>query len=229
VTGIELFVWESYSDLYGTTVPMDTIVEELKQYSCPSILLLCSYISVRLQLGFRGDEFDQADYLLLLTRIFPRELAELLRDRLSSHRPPRRVFHRRLLLLTAKLAIIHCDFDGLDAAIEPQGFGHIFLKLNDHFDFREILGETAPANRSDQLLSLLLHTLMMNEFSNSRYELALARSYRMCKTIPLTLQDHPDYLDIDEILRKETGIDYEVFEALTVGAATKYTRAVRSQ
>jgi hypothetical protein len=224
VTGLELFVWESYSDLYGTTVPMDTIIEELKQYSCPSVLLLCSYISVRLQLGVWGDEFDQTDYIALLSKIFSKETAEILLNRPSSHVPQRRVFHRRLLLLTAKLAMIHCDFTGLDAAIAPERFGHIFLKLNDHFDFRAIVAETPSTNLSAQLLCVLLHTLGMKEFSNNRYDLALVRSWRMCKLIPPTLREHPDYVDIDELFRREIGIDYAIFEALTVGAATKYTR-----
>src|SRR6202035_3463904 len=132
MTGMELFVGESHRGLYGTTVPMETIVEELKRYSCPSILLMCSNISVRLQLGLRGAKFDRTDYISLLSKTFPKETAEILLNRLSSEVPPRRVFHRRLLLLTAKLAMIYCDFTGLDAAIAPDSFGHIFLQLNDH-------------------------------------------------------------------------------------------------
>jgi hypothetical protein len=67
MTGMELFVWESYRELYGTTVPMGTIIEELKRYSCPSILLLCSNISVRLQLGLRDAKF--ASYRLHLIAV----------------------------------------------------------------------------------------------------------------------------------------------------------------
>lgn len=228
MTGQEQLVWESYSDLYGTTVPMDTIIEDLKQFSCPSILLLCSYISVKLQLGVWGEEFDQADYLSLLSTMFPKQTAELLRNRLSSQVPQRRVFHRRLLLLTAKLAIIHCRFTGPDAAIAPESFGHIFLKLNDHFDFRAAVAETRSADLSAQLRCVLLHTLGMKEFSNSRHDFALVRSWRMCKLIPRTLAEHPDYVDIDELFRRGIGIDYATFEALTVGAATKYTKVFRS-
>lgn len=126
MTGLELFVWESHSDLYGAPVPMESIVNELKQFSCPSVLFLCSYISLRLQLGGWGDGFDETDYIALLSKMFSKETAEYLIDRLSSKIPRRRVFHRRLLLLVAKLAIIHCDFDGRDAAKEPDAFGHMY-------------------------------------------------------------------------------------------------------
>jgi hypothetical protein len=170
----------------------------------------------------------RTDYISLLSKIFPNETAEILLNRLSSKVPPRRVFHRRLLLLTAKLAMIYCDFTGLDATIAPDSFGHIFLQLNDHLDFKEILAEKPSMNSSAQLLCVLLHTLGMKEHSNHRYDLALVRSWRMCKMIPTALRGHPDFLEIDELFHRQIGIDYATFEALTVGAATKYTGSFRS-
>jgi hypothetical protein len=229
MTGLKLFVWESHSDLYGAPAPMEHIVNELKQFSCPSVLFLCSYISLRLQLGGWGDGFDEADYIALLSKMFPKETAEVLIDRLSSKIPRRRVFHRRLLLLTAKLAIIHCNFDGRDAANEPDAFGHIFLKLNDHFDFRAILGQASSMGHVDQLLCVLLHTLAMKEFASDHYDQTLVRSWRMCVSIPPTLKEHPDFVDIEELFRHDIGINYQTFEALAVGTSTKYKRTFRSE
>ncbi len=229
MTGLELFLWESHSDLYGAPAPMENIVNELKEFSCPSVLFLCSYISLRLQLGGWGDGFDEADYIALLSKMFPKETAEVLIDRLSSKIPRRRVFHRRLLLLTAKLAIIHCKFDGRDAANELDSFGHIFLKLNDHFDFRAIVGEASSMGHVDQLLCVLLHTLPMKEFTSDHYDQTLVRSWRMCVSIPPTLKEHPDFVDIEELFRREIGINYQTFEALAVGTSTKYKRNSREE
>lgn len=229
MTGLELFVWESHSDLYGAPAPMQSIVNELKQFSCPSVLILCSYISLRLQLGGWGDGFDEADYIALLSKMFPKETAEVLIDRLASKTPRRRVFHRRLLLLTAKLAIIHCSFDGRDAANEPDAFGHVFLKLNDHFDYRDIVTQVSSMGRVDQLLCVLLHTLTMNEFASDRFRQTLVRSWRMCVSIPPTLKEHPDFVDIEELFRRDIGVTYQTFEALAVGTATKYKRISRSE
>ena len=228
MTGLELFVWESHSDLYGAPSPIEHIVNELKQFSCPSVLFLCSYIALRLQLGGWGDGFDEADYIALLSKMFQKETAEVLIDRLSSKVPRRRVFHRRLLLLTAKLAIIHCDFDGRDAANEPDAFGHIFLKLNDHFDFRAILGQASSMSHVDQLLNVVLHTLAMKEFSQDHYDQTLVRSWRMCVSIPATLKEQSDFVDIEKLFRRNIGINYHTFEALAVGTSTKYKRDFRS-
>ena len=229
MTGLELFVWESHSDLYGAPAPMESIVNELKQFSCPSVLFLCSYISLRLQLGGWGDGFDEVDYIALLSKLFPKETAEVLEDRLSSKTPRRRVFHRRLLLLTAKLAIIHCNVDGRDAANEPDAFGHIFLKLNDHFDFRATVAQAASMSFVDQILCVLLHTLAMREFASDHYDQTLVRSWRMCVSIPPTLKEHPDFVDIEELFRRNIGINYQTFEALAVGTSTKYKRSFRSE
>lgn len=227
--GLEHLLWESHSDLHGAPVPMESIVSEMKQFSFPSVLFLCSYISLRLQLGGWGDGFDESDYIELLSKMFPKETAEVLIERLSSKVPRRRVFHRRLLLLAAKLAIIHCSFDGRDAANEPEAFGHIFLKLNDHFDFRATVAQLSSMGREEQLLCVLLHTLAMKESASDRYDLTLVRSWRMCVSIPPTLKEHPDFVDIDELFRRDIGINYQTFEALAVGAATKYKRAFRSE
>jgi hypothetical protein len=227
--GLELLVWESHSDLYGAPASMESIVNELKQFSCPSVLFLCSYISFRLQLGGWGDGFDKADYIALLSEMFPKETAEVLIDRLDSKIPSRRVFHRRLLLLTAKLAIIHCNFDGRDAANDPAAFGHIFLKLNDHFDYGTTVAQLSSMGREDQLLYVLMYTLVMREFANDHYDQTLVRSWRMCVSIPPTLKEHPDFVDIEELFRRDIGINYQTFEALAVGTATKYKRTCRSE
>ncbi len=228
MTGLGLSVWEGHSDLYGAPASMESILNELKQFSCPSVLLLCSYISLRLQLGGWGDGFDQTDYIGLLSKVFPKETADLLIDRLSTKTPPRRVFHRRVLLLVAKLAIIHCNFDGRDAANEPDAFAHLFLKVNDHLDFRAILEQASAMGRGDQLLCVLLHSLVMREFVSDHHDQTLVRSWRMCVSIPPTLKIHPDFVDIEELFPRGIGVNYQTFEALAVGTATKYKRDFRS-
>ena len=195
----------------------ENILNELKQFSCPSVLFLRSYISLRLQLGEWVDGFDQADYIALLSKMFPKQTAEILRNRFSTKIPRRGFFHRRLLLLTAKLAIIHCNCVGRDAANEPDAFGHIFLKLNDHFDFRAILGQASSIGHVDQLLCVLLHTLTINEFASAHYDQTLVCSWRMCVSIRPTLKEHPDFVDIEELFRRDIGINYQTFEALAVG------------
>jgi hypothetical protein len=158
--------WQSYSDLYGTVAPMDEVIEEVKVFSRPSLLLFCSYIAIRLQLGIRGEEPPPETHNQLLSKFFSSDIARILIDRSSAAPRPRYVFHRRLLLLVAKLALLHCADDGVDAFQEQERLGLLLLKVNDHFDHRGILFTSDNVDRRTWLLGLIANTLAMKEYAS---------------------------------------------------------------
>ena len=122
----------------------------------------------------------------------------------------------------AKLALLHCADDGLDAFQEQERLGVLLLKVNDHFDTREILFTRDNVDRRTSLLGLITNTLAMKEYANGHFDLTFVRIHRMCKVIAPKRTKDSCYVDIDELLIESIGINYGLLEALTTGVTLKY-------
>ena len=139
------------------------------------------------------------------------------------------VFHRRQLLLLAKLAIVYCREQGIDASRNTKDFGSLFLKINDHFHFNSIPGHLIDLSNRADILGIATEMLAAKEFANGQADFSLVRSFLMCRKVAPLLTGHADYIDIDLLLSREVGVNYETMEALTFAATTRFSTGLEKQ
>jgi len=113
----ELAVYETFEEMFGRRCTLDELIRDIGSF--PAIcLVLCATIVTGVQLWDRVDSRPEA-YASIPSPFF---LATIFAFRFIegywSH-PKRLLFHRRQLLLIAKLAILNCSGSGLDGPPEP--------------------------------------------------------------------------------------------------------------
>ena len=127
---------------------MDELIAEIRPFTQQSVLWVCAVIVTGMQLWNRVDSQPADVYRSLLSLYFDPELHIRFIVGYWSANPRRVLFHRRQVLLIAKIAIVHCS-GGTDARLHAERFGSILLKANDQFDYGLLAG-LANAGRPTQ-------------------------------------------------------------------------------
>src|SRR5664280_2731533 len=99
-SGAELAVYETFEDLFGRRSTLDELIADISRFQLQSVLWVCATIVTGLQLCKSIDAQPEV-YAQFLSLFFDAGI----RSRLVTgywSAPPRRVFHRRQVLLIAK-------------------------------------------------------------------------------------------------------------------------------
>lgn len=144
----QLGVYETFDDVFGRKSSWNELVADIRSFKLQSVLWVCATIVTGMQLWARIDLQPLDVYQQLLALFFDRSLQFRFLAGYWAADPRRLLFHRRQILLIAKLAILHCCGEGIDARTNPQKFGPILLKANDQFHY-DLLADMASANRPD--------------------------------------------------------------------------------
>jgi hypothetical protein len=206
----------SYEDLFEKRSTLSDLIENVAKYSRESVIYVCASAALLLKIWSRG-AFDIRQHDQLVDSFFmPVRASSLIA--ISRLDEPQYVFHRRQLLLLAKLALLHCPEEGIDLVKEPRGFGDALLMANDQFHF-DLQGFT----NEEKLLNTLTNFVPVIEYSVFRLESEIARSHLMLTQFSLRLKNHPDFIDIPESFLKLAGIPLQDYLALWFGLLSKYT------
>jgi hypothetical protein len=220
--GAELISFESYSDLYGSQLPFNEFCKQISMFSRDSILWICSYVGVSLQL-WEGDGLESQNLEFLFTHFFEPKLATILLMRHRFYADGRRVvFHRRQLLFLSKLALKHCSEQGLNASVQTRAFGLLFLHANDHFHFDLIHEVINGAYSREDFARVLTETLAAEEYSHAQIPNFFVRSRKMCLALPKALTEHPDYVDIESMFLDTYKIELKLYQYLTFGVSSRF-------
>ena len=220
--GVEIICFESYSDLFDESVTFDELCVYLGIFSRDSVLWVCSYVNVALQL-WNSDGSDSPNLLFLLRAFFPAEMAIRLYSRhLLIVGEKRVVFHRRQLLFIAKLALIHCKNSGVNASVQTKAFGICFLLANDHFHFDIMPQGIKPETAKDDLARIIAEMLASVEYGQLQIPNVFVRSREMCQRIPNELLSDPDYCDIGLLFKEAHHLELSHFFYLVFGIASRF-------
>jgi hypothetical protein len=134
--GTQLGVYESFEDLFGRKSTLDELIADIRSFKQQSVLWVCAVIAAGMQLWTKIDLQPLDVYQELLSLFFDRSLHVRFIAGYWASEPRRVLFHRRQILLIAKLAILHCSERGLDArSNNTERFGQVLLKANDQFHY----------------------------------------------------------------------------------------------
>lgn len=162
-------------------------------------------------------------YARLLSLFFNGALYSRLVAGYWSSDPRRFVFHRRQVLLIAKLAMLHCSGRGVNARLEGQRFGVILLKANDQLHYNLI--PQRPSMRvgeRDDYAKIVTEMLAVGEHASSNIAHMITRSHLMLTRFLNELRGDPDFVDVAEEHQRATGLTTEQFEALVFATHARF-------
>jgi hypothetical protein len=216
----ELAVYETFEEVFGRRSTLDELIVDIGRFSQQSVLWLCATIVTGVQLWDSIDSRPEA-YAQFLTLFFDNDLRLRLVAGFWS-RPKRIVFHRRQLLLIAKLAILHCSGSGLDARRSARSFGMILLKASDQFHYGLVpAGQTHLASREDYA-RVVAEMVSVEETASSRIDHLITRSHLMLTRFSHEMRNDPDFVDIAGEHQRATGLTLEEFEAMIFGVHSRF-------
>lgn len=219
----QLGVYETFEDLFGRRSTLNELVADLKPFTRESVLWICAVIVTGMQLWARIDLQPFDVYRKLLSVFFDAPLYSRFLAGYWSSNPKRILFHRRQVLLIAKLAIQHCSSGTLDARTNPGRFGHIFLKANDqfHYGLLEQLASKAVASRDDYA-KIITEMIAVGENASPHIAHLIARSHLLLEHFANELRDDPDFVDIGTEHQTATGLELKEFAAITIAIHSRF-------
>jgi hypothetical protein len=202
----------TYHEIYGERCSFELFEERLKEFPLGTVLRACSMINSLLA-TWTGT-YNENVQSQLIQEAFPPALCQRL---LPAHRP---VFHRQQAWFVAQKAIEFCD--DTEIFVEPRywgGLGLVLLMASDQLDSPVI----APREIQDKCLKLVADFLPIVEANGaSSYLLKLTRSSIIHSTIAPTLAAEPHSFDIPGEFQAATGLPLPVYQALVVGAISRF-------
>jgi hypothetical protein len=221
----ELGVYETFEDVFGRKSTPDELIEDIRAYTQKSVLWVCAVIVTGMQLWTRIDLQPFDVYQRLLTLFFDPSLSSRLMAGYWASEPRRILFHRRQILLIAKLAILHCTGPGIDARTNVQRFGPVLLKANDQFHYG-LLAELASANRPisgrDDYAKIITEMVAVSEHSSPNISHLITRNHLMLTRFANELRGDPDFVDVAAEQQKAIGLTLEEFEAMIFGVHARF-------
>lgn len=222
---MQVGVYETFEAIYGRKSTLDELIADVSQFTQKSMLWVCATIVAGMQLWNRVDT-QPGDVFSTLVQVYfdPPLRGRMLAGYWSSN--PRHVlFHRRQIMLIAKLAIKHSSGSGMDARQNTNVIGNILLKANDQLDFgllRELAGRgTSPATR-DEYSRLVAEMVVTGEDGSPQIAQMITRSHLMLRRFANELSSHPDWIDVAGEYETATGIALEENEAMIFGAHARH-------
>jgi hypothetical protein len=213
-------IWSTYAtfeSMHGAKSSLSELIGRLRLFSRASVISLCSFIGLVLKLWEPG-AYDLKRYDHLISCAFDPLRGDWykLAARLQH---PELVFHRRQLLLLAKLAAIHCPVVGVDAwNTAPGFFGTVLLMANDHFHYG--LTEWVGVGELDKVKRLLAEFIPVSEGAGFRPEHKLVRSHLMLKYAS-QFRCSPNFIDIPAQFQEVKGLSLADYQALCFGLFAK--------
>lgn len=218
----ELAVYETFEDIFGQKSTLDELIADLKRFDRQSLLWICAETVTGLQLWNRPDLQDEQNYLRYLQEFFDPALHARLLAGYTSTLPRKRVFHRRQILLIAKLAVKHCS-TGQDARTSRRELGEIFLKANDRFDYG-LLRPGAPqaGSKREEYCNIVTEMLAVNEGASPAIAPMITRSHLMCRHYVQELSGASDFVDVSSEFEREAGLTVLELEAMLFGTHARF-------
>jgi hypothetical protein len=217
----ELAVYETFEDMFGRRSTLDELIADIRSFRQQSILWVCATVVTGLQLWGGVDSHPEV-YARFLSLFFDADTrARLIAGYWSS--PKRLLFHRRQILLIAKLAISHCSGNGLDARRSGGRFGFILLKASDQFHYGLLPATAAPhVARREDLAKIVTEMVAVGESGSQHIGNLITRSHLMLTRFTDELKGTPDFIDVAREHQSATGLTLEEFEALILGVHARF-------
>lgn len=217
----ELGVYETFEELFGRKASLDELVSDIRKFERNSLLWVCAEIVSRVQLWARPAQYDRSNYQRYLTEFFDVTTSRILLAGSQSTSPVRLLFHRRQILLIAKLAAQQSQ-NGVDARLNRKSLGVLFLKANDLFDYGLLPGPAADRNGRAEYIKIVTEMLAVNEGSSPEISATFTRGHLMITRYAPQLSSHPDHVDVAGVFEKATGMSLLQFEALVFGTHSRF-------
>jgi hypothetical protein len=223
----ELAVYETFEDVFGRKSTLDELIADIRSFRQQSVLWVCAAIIAGMQLWNRIDLQPVEVYLHLLSLFFDRRLHPRFIAGYWGSEPRRVLFHRRQILLIAKLAILNCSGGGIDARHSAERFGPILLKANDQFHYGLLFDITNPrvAERNDYA-KIITEMVAVGEHASPHIAHLITRSHLMLTRFSEELRGDPDFVDVAEEHEKATGLTLEEFEAMVFGVHARFGEGI---
>lgn len=220
-SGAELAVYETFEDVFGRRSTLDELIADISGFQLQSVLWVCATIVTGLQL-WNSIDAEPEVYAQFLSLFFYAGI----RSRLVASywsAPPRRVFHRRQVLLIAKVAMLHCSASGLDARHNAARFGSILLKASDQFHYGLLREADASrvADRED-LARIVAEMVAVGETGSPHIGQMITRNHLMLTRFGDELRNDPDFVDIAGEHGRATGLTVEEFEAMIFAVHARF-------
>lgn len=219
----ELAVYETFEDIFGTKSTFDELVADIKCFGQQSVLWVCAVIVTGTQLWNQSDFQPPDVYIRLISLFFDPGLRPRLIAGYWSSDPRRVLFHRRQILLIAKLAILHCTGRGIDARVSPERFGQVLLKANDHFHYG-LLTDLAGSRVSerDDYARIVMEMLATGESTSPHIGNLITRNHLMLTRFADELRGEADFVEVAVEHEQATGLTIEEFEALIFAVLSRF-------
>lgn len=220
----QLAVYETFEELFGRRSTLDELVTTIRSFSQQSVLWVCATIIAGAQLWNRLDAQPDDVHIRLLALFFEGPIYTRLVIGHWSSDPRRVAFHRRQVLLIAKLAILHCSGRGIDARYNARLFGPVLLKASDQFHHNLFPGTPAPrvATRDDYS-RVVADTIAVGESGSPHIAHFITRGHLMLTRFTEELRHRDkDFVDIAREYQGVSGLTLPELEAMIFGAHSRF-------
>jgi hypothetical protein len=221
--GQELAVYETHEEIFGRRSSLEELINEIRQFSLPSVLWVCAIVVVGTQLWDRSDPPLDV-YATLLRLFFAPALANRFQIGFWSRNPRREVFHRRQILLIAKLAILHCENHGIDLRSSAERFGSILLKANDQFHHGLLPRPEDQISDEEKFARSIAEFVSVTEFGKPNIGHQLGRNQLLLTRYVEGLREDPDYADVSKEFEESSGFSLEENTAMLFGLHSRSGR-----
>ena len=223
-TASQLAVYETFESVYGTKSTMDELIADIRPFTQQSVLWVCAVIVTGMQLWNRVDSQPANVYRRLLSLYFNRELHIRFIAGYWSSNPRRVLFHRRQVLLIAKIAILHCS-GGIDARVHAERFGSILLKANDQFEYgliANLANAAHPVTQREEFAKIITEMVAVGEDASPEIAQLITRSHLMLTRFTEELRQDPDVVDVAGEYQEATQLTLEEHEAMIFGTHARF-------
>jgi len=223
IHGADLAVYETFEDNFGRKSTLEELEQELGQFSLSSLLWTCAVVATGAQLWDRKDPPLDV-YSSLLNLFFPPSLVTQFQIGFWSKDPRTEVFHRRQILLIAKLGILHCKAHGIDLRQNAERFGSILLKANDQFHHGILPKPDEDIPDKEKFLRLIVELVAVTEYGKPNIRHQLGRNQLLLGDYVNKLCADTDFVDVAREFEDSTGISIEENTAMLFGLHARYGR-----
>jgi hypothetical protein len=221
----EVGVYETYEEFHGRKSTLDELVADIAKFDRQSMLWVCGVIITGMQLWDRLDRQPPDVFLTLIRLYFDKPFHRRLLIGFWSKVPRRVLFHRRQMLLIAKLAIKHCADGRVNAMNNAQMMGDILLKANDqlaHGLLEDLPKTESLPSTKDELSRFVAEMLAMDDDGSVDVGQMLTRCHLMQRRFVQELQGHSDWIDLAGEYEQVTGLTLEEYEAMALGVHSRF-------
>lgn len=220
----QLAVYETFENVYGRKSSMDELIADIRPFTQQSVLWVCAVIVTGMQLWNRVDSQPADVYRSLLSLYFEPELHIRFIAGYWSSNPRKVLFHRRQVLLIAKIALLHCS-GGTDARFHAERFGSILLKANDQFDyglFAGLANPVGPVTEREEYSKIITEMVAVGEDASPEIAPLITRSHLMLTRFTDELRQDPDFIDVAREHQEATGLTLQEYEAMIFATHARF-------